>query len=53
MKVAIYCRVSTAEQSSAMQVAELRAYCQRRGANDAALDGWLLFCFSPVAWVSC
>ena len=31
MKVAIYCRVSTVEQSSAMQVAELRAYCQRRG----------------------
>ena len=31
MKVAIYCRVSTVEQSSAMQVAELRAYCERRG----------------------
>jgi DNA invertase Pin-like site-specific DNA recombinase len=30
MKVAIYGRVSTAEQSAAMQVDELRAYCQRR-----------------------
>jgi DNA invertase Pin-like site-specific DNA recombinase len=30
MKVAIYCRVSTAEQSAAMQIAELRAYGERR-----------------------
>jgi DNA invertase Pin-like site-specific DNA recombinase len=30
MRVAIYGRVSTAEQSAAMQVDELRAYCQRR-----------------------
>ena len=31
MRVAVYGRVSTAEQSAAMQVEELRAYCQRRG----------------------
>jgi len=30
MRVAIYGRVSTAEQSAAMQLEELRAYCQRR-----------------------
>ncbi len=30
VRVAIYGRVSTAEQSAAMQVDELRAYCQRR-----------------------
>jgi DNA invertase Pin-like site-specific DNA recombinase len=30
MKVAIYGRVSTAEQSAEMQLDELRAYCQRR-----------------------
>lgn len=30
MKIAIYCRVSTTEQNAAMQVDELRAYCQRR-----------------------
>ena len=31
MKVAIYTRVSTNDQSTAMQVRELRAYCERRG----------------------
>src|SRR5690242_11363669 len=31
MRVAIYGRVSTAEQSTQMQLEELRAYCQRRG----------------------
>jgi DNA invertase Pin-like site-specific DNA recombinase len=31
MKTAIYARVSTAEQSSAMQLEELRAYCHHRG----------------------
>jgi DNA invertase Pin-like site-specific DNA recombinase len=30
MRVAIYGRVSTAEQSTEMQLEELRAYCQRR-----------------------
>ena len=30
MMVGIYCRVSTIEQSTAMQVQELREYCQRR-----------------------
>jgi DNA invertase Pin-like site-specific DNA recombinase len=30
MRVALYGRVSTAEQSAAMQIEELRAYCQRR-----------------------
>jgi DNA invertase Pin-like site-specific DNA recombinase len=30
MRVAIYGRVLTAEQSAAMQLEELRAYCQRR-----------------------
>jgi len=30
MRVALYGRVSTAEQSTAMQMEELRAYCQRR-----------------------
>lgn len=30
MKVAIYGRVSTAEQNATMQLDELRAYCQRR-----------------------
>jgi len=30
MRVAIYGRVSTAEQSTQMQLEELRAYCQRR-----------------------
>lgn len=30
MRVAIYGRVSTAEQSAAMQIEELRAYCVRR-----------------------
>jgi DNA invertase Pin-like site-specific DNA recombinase len=30
VKVAIYGRVSTAEQNAAMQLEELRAYCQRR-----------------------
>jgi DNA invertase Pin-like site-specific DNA recombinase len=30
MRVALYSRVSTAEQNAAMQVDELRAYCQRR-----------------------
>jgi len=30
MKVAIYSRVSTADQSTVMQLDELRAYCQRR-----------------------
>jgi len=30
MRVAIYGRVSTAEQNAAMQLGELRAYCQRR-----------------------
>src|ERR1700675_544349 len=30
MKVALYSRCSTAEQNVAMQVEELRAYCQRR-----------------------
>ena len=29
-RVALYGRVSTAEQSAAMQLEELRAYCQRR-----------------------
>lgn len=31
MKVALYSRVSTMEQNAAMQLEELRAYCQRRG----------------------
>ena len=31
MRCAIYGRVSTVEQSTAMQLEELRAYCQRRG----------------------
>lgn len=31
MNAAIYCRVSTADQSAAMQLDELRAYCGRRG----------------------
>jgi DNA invertase Pin-like site-specific DNA recombinase len=31
MRCAIYGRVSTAEQSTEMQLEELRAYCQRRG----------------------
>ena len=31
MRVAIYARVSTGEQSPEMQLAELRDYCQRRG----------------------
>lgn len=31
MRVAIYGRVSTAEQSTVMQVEELRAFCARRG----------------------
>jgi DNA invertase Pin-like site-specific DNA recombinase len=31
MRVAIYGRVSTAEQSAAMQIEELRAFCVRRG----------------------
>jgi DNA invertase Pin-like site-specific DNA recombinase len=30
MRVAIYCRVSTVEQNTAMQLEELRGYCQRR-----------------------
>ena len=30
MKVALYSRVSTNEQNAAMQLDELRAYCQRR-----------------------
>jgi DNA invertase Pin-like site-specific DNA recombinase len=30
MKVAIYGRVSTSEQNAAMQVDELRSYCERR-----------------------
>ena len=30
MRIAIYARVSTAEQNAAMQLDELRAYCQRR-----------------------
>jgi DNA invertase Pin-like site-specific DNA recombinase len=30
MRVALYGRVSTAEQNAAMQIEELRAYCQRR-----------------------
>lgn len=31
MRTALYMRVSTADQNSAMQLDELRAYCQRRG----------------------
>lgn len=31
MRAAIYGRVSTIEQSTQMQLEELRAYCQRRG----------------------
>jgi len=31
MRVALYGRVSTTEQNAAMQLEELRAYCQRRG----------------------
>src|SRR5580698_8500640 len=31
MNTAIYARVSTSEQSSSMQLEELRAYCHRRG----------------------
>jgi DNA invertase Pin-like site-specific DNA recombinase len=31
MRVALYSRVSTAGQNAAMQLEELRAYCQRRG----------------------
>jgi DNA invertase Pin-like site-specific DNA recombinase len=30
MRVALYSRVSTSEQNADMQIAELRAYCQRR-----------------------
>jgi len=30
MKIAVYGRVSTAEQNAAMQIEELRAYCIRR-----------------------
>jgi DNA invertase Pin-like site-specific DNA recombinase len=30
MRVALYSRVSTAEQNASMQIEELRAYCQRR-----------------------
>src|SRR5258708_305934 len=30
MRVALYGRVSTHEQNASMQIAELRAYCQRR-----------------------
>jgi len=30
MRVALYSRVSTHEQNASMQIAELRAYCQRR-----------------------
>src|SRR5258708_26528441 len=30
MRVALYSRVSTAEQNATMQIEELRAYCQRR-----------------------
>lgn len=33
MRVVLYSRVSTHEQSADMQVAELRSYCQRRGWN--------------------
>jgi DNA invertase Pin-like site-specific DNA recombinase len=33
MRVALYCRCSTAEQSTELQVRELREYCQRRGWN--------------------
>lgn len=35
MRVVLYSRVSTHEQSADMQVAELRSYCQRRGWNIA------------------
>lgn len=31
MRVALYCRCSTSEQSPEMQIRELREYCQRRG----------------------
>lgn len=31
MRIAIYCRVSTADQNAQMQLDELRQYCQRRG----------------------
>lgn len=31
MNVAIYARVSTADQSTVLQLDELRDYCQRRG----------------------
>jgi DNA invertase Pin-like site-specific DNA recombinase len=31
MNIAIYCRVSTADQSVAMQLADLQAYCAQRG----------------------
>lgn len=31
MKTAVYCRVSTDQQSAGMQVRELREYCKRRG----------------------
>jgi len=31
MKVALYCRVSTSDQSTAMQVEDLRRYCKQRG----------------------
>jgi DNA invertase Pin-like site-specific DNA recombinase len=31
MRIALYSRVSTAEQSAQMQLDELRSYCQRRG----------------------
>src|SRR5438876_763194 len=29
------------------------AICGSSRANGAVLDGWLLFCFSPVVWLSC
>ncbi len=36
MRAALYTRVSTQEQNTAMQLDELRAYCQRRGLEIAA-----------------
>lgn len=45
MRVAIYARVSTADQNPAMQICELRDYCKRRGWTvadeyvDAAVSG--------------
>jgi len=45
MKVAIYCRVSTAEQSVDMQLLDLRRYCEQRGITiaheycDAGISG--------------